>query len=200
MRGICLFSKDLNHGFGAGGLKKPIFRKYRTSSGTETKVMLMRTGANSLWIAQANTKALVPAASFDCTRASSNPNLKRMAAISTPLKGRKNNDQLTDNIFNACEMIFVYTATFLQVILRKYHSLISRFPSSGYYFQDMHFKIYSNIPFLKFLETLQNSPPFKTTNNLKLECVFCGIPHSLLNNLIHYFAKHTKTKHCDMKL
>lgn len=72
-------------------MKKPIFRQYRTTNGTETTVMLIRTGANSLWMAYANTNVLVPAAILDCNDDSLKPSLKRTGVISTPL-GEKENE------------------------------------------------------------------------------------------------------------
>lgn len=51
----------------------------------------IRTGANSLWMAYANTNVLVPAAILDCNDDSLKPSLKRTGVISTPL-GEKENE------------------------------------------------------------------------------------------------------------
>ena len=68
-----------------GVLKRPLFLRYRTRRGTDITVMLIRSGANSLWMAYARTNVLVPAANLDWTRDSLNPILYRIAAMSIPL-------------------------------------------------------------------------------------------------------------------
>lgn len=53
------------HGPDGPALKSPVFLRCLTISGTDTSVMLIRTGAKSLWTAYAKTNVLVPAAILD---------------------------------------------------------------------------------------------------------------------------------------
>lgn len=78
-------SNFLNAYFAVGGFRMPRLRRYRTIRGVAPNVMLILTGANTLWIAYAITNVPAPAAALPASAESPHPNRSSRATTSIPL-------------------------------------------------------------------------------------------------------------------